>query len=373
MNNKNQNTNNKEQVKNSVLDKITTLCKNVMKASVSSYVSAMRQNMSNNYDIKNVTKTNIEKTLKSITADNVVKSMIKSGDIKPDEVKNAINDAKKTLEELMDKKKINKRYKDALYAADPQDDLDIEGSMGFPDTVDDNDTVAPEAINYESWSINPVFNRPELIHHTIRFITTYVEDKEFVTWVTENLDKVRASLTSKSIDSQLPIYKNPANPEELHEAMDIVEDDLNRTVKSVTTMRTPTNITVSISNEVEDVDLTDSNASDLSSIKDRINGTLNAIYRSITQNLDTRATVEMLELYIFKVIHLYLLDKGNDDVDITETDDNIFLLNSISVLSYGDPEVKKTAMFAGLLGLIPEYLFFQLNEAVTDYRKYFRK
>lgn len=364
--------------KKSVLAKIRLLCKNALKSSVTTYVNDTRTNMMDSYDIKNATKSNIEASLKAISANSVVQEMIKDKDLAVSEVKACVKQAKNALAELMDEKQINQSFKDALYAADPSDDLDIEGAMGFDDdgfSDGGDDSAGLDAL--ESWSVNPSFNRPELIHHTIKFINTYVDNKEFVTWVSDNLDKVRQTLTNKAIDTKMPIYQNPANPEELHEAMDLVEDELNETLERATTLKTPNNITVRISNEVDDIDITDTNSSELSSIKDRINDLFKDIYKSITQNLDKRATVEALEFYIFKVIHLYLLDKGEDDSDVTETDDNMFLIKHVSVFNYAhqnkesniEPEMMKTVLFASMLGLIPDHQFMELNDCITDYRQ----
>lgn len=364
-------------MKKSVLTKIKLLCKNALKSSVTTYVSDTRTNMNENYDIKNATKANIEASLKAISANSVVQEMIKDKDLAVSEVKKCYQQAKSALIELMDEKKVNQSFKDALYAADPDDDLDIEGAMGF-DEEDDmgegNDSAGLDGL--ESWSVNPSFNRPELIHHTIRFINTYIDDKEFVDWVRDNLDKVRETLTNKVLDTKMPIFSNPSDPSELHEAMDLVEDEMDETLKLATTMKTPSNITVSISNEVDDIEITDMNASELSIIKNKIKSLFDEIYQSITKNLDKRATVEALEFYIFKVIHLYLLDKGEDDSDVTETDDNMFLLKHVSVLKHAQdnenhikPEVMKTVLFASMLGLVPEHLFMDLNDSITDYRK----
>ena len=367
----------KKAMKKSILTKIKLLCKNALKSSVTSYVNDTRSNMSEGYDIKNATKTNIEASLKAISTNSVVQQMIKDKDLAVSEVKKCYQQAKGTLIELMDEKKVNQSFKDALYAADPEDDLDIETAMGFDeddDMTEGNDNAGLDGL--ESWSVNPSFNRPELIHHTIRFINTYIDDREFVDWVADNLDKVRSTLTNKTLDAKMPIFSNPSDPSELDEAMDLVEDEMDETLKLATTMKTPNNITVSISNEVDDIEITDFNSSELSSIKDRINSIMKEIYQSITQNLDKRATVEALEFYIFKVIHLYLLDKGEDDADITETDDNMFLLKHVSIFEYAQendsnikPEVVKTVLFAAMLGLIPDHLFMKLNDCITDYRR----
>lgn len=363
-------------MKKSVLTKIKLLCKNALKSSVTTYVNDTRSNMNENYDIKNATKANIEASLKAISASSVVQEMIKDKDLAVSEVKKCYRQAKDALIELMDEKKVNQSFKDALYAADPDEDLDIEGAMGFAnddDMSDGSDNAGLDGL--ESWSVNPSFNRPELIHHAVRFINTYIDDKEFVEWVRDNLDKVRTTLTNKSLDSKMPIFANPSDPSELHEAMDLVEDEMDETLKLATTMKTPSNITVSISNEVDDIEITDFNASELSVIKNRIHSLFDEIYKSITTNLDKRATIEALEFYIFKVIHLYLLDKGEDDSDVTETDDNMFLLKHVSVLNYTKddeshikPEIMKTVLFASMLGLVPDHLFMKLNDCITDYR-----
>jgi hypothetical protein len=372
----------KKAMKKSILTKIKILCKNALKSSVTTYVNDTRSNMNENYDIKNATKANIEASLKAISASSVVQEMIKDKDLAVSEVKKCYRQAKDALIELMDEKKVNQSFKDALYAADPDEDLDIEGAMGFADDGDMSDGSDNAGLDgLESWSVNPSFNRPELIHHAVRFINTYIDDKEFVEWVRDNLDKVRATLTNKSLDSKMPIFANPSDPSELHEAMDLVEDEMDETLKLATTMKTPSNITVSISNEVDDIEITDFNASELSVIKNRIKSLFDEIYKSITTNLDKRATIEALEFYIFKVIHLYLLDKGEDDSDITETDDNMFLLKHVSVLSYTKddeshikPEIMKTVLFASMLGLVPDHLFMKLNDCITDYRhKHFDK
>lgn len=372
----------KKAMKKSILTKIKLLCKNALKSSVTTYVNDTRSNMNENYDIKNATKANIEASLKAISASSVVQEMIKDKDLAVSEVKKCYRQAKDALIELMDEKKVNQSFKDALYAADPDEDLDIEGAMGFADDDDMSDGSDNAGLDgLESWSVNPSFNRPELIHHAVRFINTYIDDKEFVEWVRDNLDKVRATLTNKSLDSKMPIFANPSDPSELHEAMDLVEDEMDETLKLATTMKTPSNITVSISNEVDDIEITDFNASELSVIKNRIRSLFDEIYKSITTNLDKRATIEALEFYIFKVIHLYLLDKGEDDSDITETDDNMFLLKHVSVLSYTKddeshikPEIMKTVLFASMLGLVPDHLFMKLNDCITDYRhKHFDK
>ena len=361
--------------KKSILAKIKLLVKNAVKSSVTSYVKETRNNMSENYDIKNVTKQNVENSLKAISASSVVKEMIKDKDIAVDEIRKISKTAVGALRELMDEKKVNQSFKDALNAADPTDDLDIEGAMGFDDG-DESDDAGLDAL--ESWTVNPCFNRPELIHHTIEFINSYVDNSEFVRWVENNLDKVRETLTNKTLDNKMPIFANPSDPEELHEAMDLVEDEMDKTIEVATTLKTPNNITVSISNEVDDIDITDTNESELSSIKDRINVLFKDIYKSITQNLDKRATVEALEFYTLKVVHLYLLDKGESDTDVTETDDDMFLTKHVSVFEYFDThkeesdgvsaEQVKTIFFASVLGLIPDHLFMKLNDCITDYR-----
>lgn len=361
--------------KKSILAKIRLLVKNVLKSTVTTYVQETRNNMQDQYDIKNTTKTNVENALKSISTNAVVQEMIKDKDLAVSEVKNTVSNVVSGLKELMDEKKVNQSFKDALYAADPTDELDIEGAMGFGDGGDDSAGLD----GLESWTVNPCFNRPELIHHTVKFINTYIDNSDFTKWVADNLDKVRETLTSKALDSKMPIFSNPSDPEELDEAMDLVEDEMDETVKLATTMKTPNNITVSISNEVDDIDITDSNATEFSGIKSRISNVFVDIYKAISQNLDKRATIEALELYILKVIHLYLLDKGEDDSDITETDDNMFLIKHVNVFEYvsthkeesGEVSVEKmkTILFASILGLIPDHLFMKLNDCVTDYRK----
>ncbi len=361
--------------KKSILAKIRLLVKNVLKSTVTTYVQETRNNMQDQYDIKNATKTNVENALKSISTNAVVQEMIKDKDLAVSEVKNTVSNVVSSLKELMDEKKVNQSFKDALYAADPTDELDIERAMGFGDSGDDSAGLD----GLESWTVNPCFNRPELIHHTVKFINTYIDNSDFTKWVADNLDKVRKTLTSKTLDSKMPIFSNPSDPEELDEAMDLVEDEMDETVKLATTMKTPNSITVSISNEVDDIDITDSNATEFSGIKSRISNVFVDIYKAISQNLDKRATVEALELYILKVIHLYLLDKGEDDSDITETDDNMFLIKHVNVFEYVSThkeesdevsvEKMKTILFASILGLIPDHLFMKLNDCVTDYRK----